>query len=115
MESVVRKLDRMAVRTLAEKNSAELVAIANAGGNTYQKSLEHQDKVDEFAATLTPEDAVAFMNMYAEELNACTQKMLDDTTVNLAKAQAANHTTEAAAGGFIWLFVLLFILFMVFK
>lgn len=114
MEDVVKKLDRMAVRVLAEKNSAELRVIANAGGNPYQKSLEHQDKINEFIATLMPEDAIAFLDMYTEELYACTQKTLDDTNVILANAQAVNHTAEAV-GGFIGLLVLLFILFMVFK
>lgn len=109
-----RRPDRMAIRALAEKNSAELKAIASAGGNVYQRSLEHQDEVNEYAATLTPEDAVAFLNMYTEELNACTQKTLDDTNVVLAKAQAENHTAEAV-GGFIGLLVLLLFLFMVFK
>lgn len=114
METAVKKLDRMAVRVLAEKNMAELMAIASAGGNPYQKSLEHQDMINGFAAALTSEEEVAFLNMYAEELNACSQKTQDDTNVILAKAQAANHTAEAA-GGLIALLFLFFILFMVFK
>lgn len=114
MSEGVRKLDRMAIRALAEKNSGELKAIASAGGNVYQKSLEHQDKINDYAATLTPEDAVAFMDMFSEELNACTQKTLDDTNVFLEKAQAANHSAETI-GGFIGLVVLLFVLFVIFK
>lgn len=72
MQNEVKKLDRMAVRALAERNFSELQAIANAGGNPHQKSLEHQDEINEFAYTLNQNDAVSFLNMYSEELNACT-------------------------------------------
>ena len=96
MENVVKKLDRMAVRALAERNFAELQTIANAGGNPHQKSLEYQDEISEFAHSMESDDAVAFLNMYTEELNACTQKIMDDTNMIVAKAEATSHITEAA-------------------
>lgn len=114
MQNVIKKLDRMSVRALAERNFTEMQTIAAAGGNSYQKSLEHQDEISEFAHSMESDDAIAFLNMYTEELNACNQKIADDTNMILSKAEATNHMVEAV-GGFIGLLVLLLVIFMVFK
>ncbi|WP_020592864.1 hypothetical protein [Kiloniella laminariae] len=73
-----RKIDRLAVRALAEKNSAELREFNNTGGNIYQKSLEHSDAIKEIASEMSEKDAIDFYNTYAEEIEACTKKTLDD-------------------------------------
>ncbi len=109
----VRKLNRQSVRALAEKNSAELFEIAKAGGNVYQRSLEQLDERDEFLATLSVDESIAFLTMYTEELNACTLKTEDDTNVMLAKMQAEDKAR--ATIGIIGLLLLLFVLFLVFK
>lgn len=114
MNEGIRKPDRMAIRVLAENNSAELRAVAEAGGNPYQKSLEHQDKINEFVATLSEDEAISFLNMYTDELNAITQKLLDDTEVINAKNEAKNHTAEAV-GGTVVLIFLFFIIYILFR
>lgn len=118
MDGQNRKLDRMAVRELAEKNSAELLAVAHAGGNVYQRSLEQQDRIDEIVASLSIEEATAFSSMYADELNACTQKTVDDTNLLVAKAEAREASAKVAGeaiGGVIALVVFIGILIAIFK
>jgi hypothetical protein len=83
--SLERKLDRQAVRKLAEKHSSELQKVANAGGNHYQVSLDQNDKVMEYAQSLSSEDHIAFLNMYAEELNAITSKKNDNANKLIAQ------------------------------
>ncbi|MBM1181197.1 MULTISPECIES: hypothetical protein [Pseudomonas] len=111
MEQVTRTLDRQAVRALAEGNTAELRQFAQAGGNVYQKSLEQSDKVRAHAAQLSDEDAAAFLNMYAEELDACTNKTLDDTR---AIQQNAENMGQIV-GGVIAAIVIIIFLAIVFK
>ena len=114
MDYLVRKPDRQAIRALAEKHHMEIKQVAMNGGNHYQLSLEHQDKINEFATHLSLEEATIFFTMYAEELNACTQKTVDDTSRTLASVEESNKSLEAA-GGAISLILLVLILFMIYK
>jgi hypothetical protein len=114
MQDEIKKVDRCAVRALAEKHSQELQQISNAGGNHYQTALDQQDNIVEFTSSMTEEDATAFINMYAEELDACTQTTIDKTNKILVETEANNHTVEAI-GGVIGFIILLFIIFSILK
>lgn len=105
MEQVTKKVDRLAVRALAEQNSAALLDFAKSGGNVYQKSLEQQDAINEIAAEMDEADAAEFLNTYAEELNACSMKTLDDV-------QVAHQEAEATGQIIGW--VIAFVVFIVF-
>jgi hypothetical protein len=109
-----RKPDRKAVRALAEMHSAELRAVAEAGGNPHQKSLDQKDQIYEFIETLSIEEKTAFLNMYSEEAEACTKQMVDGTHVALAKAEAESNSAQAVVG-IIGLVVLLVILNLIFN
>ena len=111
MDQFVRRPDRQAVRALAEKHAAELLEFARAGGNVYQKSLEQGDKVSEFTAKLSDEEAIAFLNMYAEELEACSNKTLDDTKVTQQNAENIGQIL----GGVIAIVVIVFFVAVVFN
>ncbi len=112
MSEEIKKLNRAAVRALAEKHSDELRQIASSGGNPYQASLDHQDKIDEFISSMSEDEAIAFIDMYTEEIDACTQNTEDETTRILAETEANNYTAEAI-GGFIGFAILLFIIFSI--
>ena len=114
MQDEIKKVDRCAVRALAEKHSQELQQVSNAGGNQYQAALDQQDNIVEFTSSMTEEDATAFIIMYAEELDACTQTTIDKTNKILVETEANNHTVEAI-GGVIGFIILLFIIFSILK
>jgi hypothetical protein len=114
MGITLESLDRPTIRALAEKNSAELREVAQSGGNVYQVSLDQQDKITEFSNTLSEEDAIKFLNMYSEELNACSSKTNDETAAVLAEAESSNQAA-AAIGGVIGFAALIFIIFMIFR
>ncbi|MEX1199682.1 MAG: hypothetical protein WEB02_02730 [Methylophaga sp.] len=114
MGITLEKLDRPSIRALAEKHSAELKDIAQSSGNVYQAALDQQDRVTEFSGTLSEEDAIKFLNMYSEELNACSSKTNDETAAVLAEVKSSNRAATAI-GGIIGLAVLSFIIFMVFR
>ena len=110
MSEEIRRLDRIAVRQLAEEHMKELREIATTGGNPYQTSLDQSDRVNQIASSMEETDATAFLNMYAEELNACTLKTNDETNQILAEAAAKNQSAEVVGGviGLIVLFIVLF-------
>lgn len=114
MQMETKKLDRATIRVLAEKNSAELLVVAKGGGNVYQKSLDQMDVVNEMAAAMTEDEAVLFLNMYSEELNACTQKTNDETNKILAEVATQNNTAEVV-GGVIGALILFTIIFLILK
>jgi hypothetical protein len=114
MGIALESLDRLSIRALAEKHSAELRDVAQSGGNVYQASLDQQDRITEFSSTLAEEDVIKFLNIYSEELEACSSKTNDETTALLAEAQSSNEAA-AAFGGFIGLAILILIIFMMFR
>jgi hypothetical protein len=110
--SEVINFDRKTVRALAEANSLELRNIALAGGNPYQKSLDQKDKINALVASMSEDDAVSFLNMYTEELNACTLKTNDETNQILIETASRNHSADVIAGtvGLIILFYVIFLM-----
>lgn len=110
METLQKKIDRLAVRALAEKHSAELREFASDGGNVYQKSLEQSDAVKEIASGMSEDDATDFYNTYAEELNACTQKTLDDVQVANQEAEI----TGQVIGGIVAIAIVVIFLVVIF-
>lgn len=114
LKDLDKKIDRNTIRKLAEKNSDELQDVSNLGGNIYQKSLEQQDKVNEYVATLNDTDAVKFMTMYSEELSACSNKKIDDANEILNEVNINNQNTEII-GNIIGFVILCVVLFFIFK
>jgi hypothetical protein len=67
---------------------------ALAGRNIHQLSLDRQNQVQAFAATLSPEDALKFWTLYGDEMQAVSQAVLDQA--NRTNAQtAAKHLQYA--------------------
>lgn len=121
MEDLGPQLDRKTIRALAEKNFIELQEVADAGGNHYQTSLDQQDRINEFVAKLSEDDAIFFMNIYAEELEACANKIMDDANNLLMEAEIKGQEAEIkgqnaeVVGGVIGVIILFLIFFLVFK
>lgn len=113
-KSLEEKIDRKSIRDLAEKYSIELQDVSNSGGNVYQTSLEQQDKINEFSVKLSEDDAITFMTIYSEELEACSKKKMDDANEILAEANANVQNTQVI-GNIVGIVIVLSALFFIFR
>lgn len=95
MSEPTRKLDRRIVRALVEKHSDERRQVLAAGGNVYQKTLDQQDRIDEFAASMTTDEAVAFYSMIEQETTALTLRLKDLTAKINLETEIKNRQTQA--------------------
>lgn len=96
---------------LAERNSVELQNVANAGGNVYQVSLEQQDEITAFSKKLSDDNAIKFMTLYAEELDAFTKKNIDDAN-KVLNEQAVNQSALGMLLAFAFFVVMIFVFFV---
>lgn len=90
----VRKIDRLAVRKLVQKNVDELHACSCSGTNAHQKALDQQDVLAEMVACLSVADQEAFYRVYAEEMNANTAQVEIQTSKLLLAAAQSNESAE---------------------
>lgn len=109
MNEMIRKLDRAAIRALAEKHMAELKAVAMEGGNPHQRSLDQQDRIDEYVATMTHEEAATFQSMYADELNACSAHVKFEAEAFVAQSQSLKPDPDFSLGVKVLIWIVAFI------
>ncbi|MDR2092298.1 MAG: hypothetical protein LBP58_03125 [Azoarcus sp.] len=101
-----RQLTRQEIREIVERDAAELLTVADAGGNVHQKSLDQTDAVQALAKTMPDEQA--FMAMYIEELNAHTAQV-ENKTHQINMDAATNAYNVQAVIVLIALFAILMI------
>lgn len=94
------------MRHLASQNSVLLRAAAASGRNAFQVGIDNSDKIRAYAKLLKPEEAVVFLNMYTEELNAITSQTKVETQRVLA-GNASRKLRGEAIGGAIGLLLLM--------
>lgn len=102
--------NRGSIRELARRYHEAAVATAKKGGNHYQLTLDQQDRVNAFAATLSEDDAVAFLTMYAEEVDALTKSLTDEAVA--LEAENARLAIPRAIGSAVTAAAILWILYM---
>lgn len=98
MGIALESLDRLSIRALAEKHSAELRDVAQSGGNVYQASLDQQDRITEFSSTLAEEDVIKYLNIYSEELEACSSKQMMRQPLFLLRRNLQMRLQQRSAG-----------------
>jgi len=100
-------IDRPSVRQFVAAHSQYLLDAIAAGRNPHEITLDRQDQVNAFAATLSASEAERFYNLYTEELNASTQASLDKTAH--LNAQVVAKTGQVTT----WLSLIVFFVFLV--
>ncbi len=70
---------RRDIRELVHSHQHEMRRIAGRGGNAHQLILDHQDKLEAFAKSLSPDAGIDFFRIYTEETNAITQHLIEET------------------------------------
>lgn len=110
-EQIEERIERNTIRLLAERNSVELQNVANAGGNVYQVSLEQQDEITAFSKKLSDDNAIKFMTLYAEELDAFTNKNIDDVN-KMLNEQAINQDALGMLLACAFFVVMIFVFFV---
>ena len=81
------------VRALVEKHSEERRQVLAERGNVYQTTLDQQDRIDAFAASMTEDEAVSFYSMVAEETTALTLRLNDLTAQLSLETEIKNRQT----------------------
>ncbi|SDQ57611.1 hypothetical protein SAMN04490192_1959 [Pseudomonas lundensis] len=89
-----RKVDRNAVRALATKESAEIMACAKAGGNVFQLTLDHQDAFDALIEPLPDAEKLALIKVHTQELNALTLHLKHSEAAAVSEAQERVGETD---------------------
>lgn len=106
---------RSEIREYVRVNGAELLSVAQSGGNVYQKSLDQQDEVDELIGHLDDDVKLRFLNIYTEELNARTAQLNQDTSVILENAAKAEQSSQNIGGIIALVIFLALALFIIIK
>lgn len=103
------RIDRQAVRHLVEQFTLAAQAAGERGENIHQWSLDQQDRVTEFAATLPEPDAALFWTLYAEEMDASSKAMLDKAhELNMQTAQVHMDAARSAGNFATWISIVAF-------
>ena len=107
-------IDRTSVRALVELESKHLYDVAVAEGNVHQASLDRQDQVQAYTASLNEADRQKFTTMYEQEVSASTQTARDAIAAIHAKAsaQAVQNLTNASQVGR-WVSIVLFFIVLI--
>lgn len=92
------QIDRTTVRRLVEEYTLAAQEAGARGENIHQWALDQQDKVTQYASTLSEPDANLFWTLYGEEMQAAANAINDQTAalnsqvtqVHLQKAQDAS-------------------------
>lgn len=87
------EITRERVRQFVESDSAYLRDAGDSGRNIRQLSLERQDQLNAFMATLSSSDLEHFAKLYTQEMQALTQTILGDAAKANVKATAVNVET----------------------
>ena len=91
-------IDRESVRQLVNGDSEYLSAALEDGKNIHQVTLDRQDQVHAYMASLCDADLQAFTKLYEEEMGASTRSILDKTaSINAnTNAQLMQNATQAS-------------------
>jgi len=111
----LNQIDRPAVRRLVEEYTSAAQEAGTRGENIHQWGLDQQDKVTQYAATLSEPDANLFWTLYGEEMQAAANAINDQTAalnaqvtqVHLQKAQDASNIAT-------WISIAAFFAFVIF-
>jgi CHASE3 domain sensor protein len=88
---------RAEVRDLVARETAEQREAIAGGGNPHQVRLDQRDKIIAYAALLSPDDGLAFVEMHTEEVIAETRQIETDTARVLAQTAAFEAQQNAKA------------------
>lgn len=83
---ITKPFKRNDIRALVKARHELMVQTAKNGKTLYEASLDLQDQAEAFISTWSIEDQIAFNNLSAEETNALTSKINDDTSKVLIDA-----------------------------
>lgn len=102
------KANRERLRALVALRNLKIKEVISSGGNHYQASLDLNDQFDEFISHTPALAKVAIYDTYAEELNASTAEMIDET--NRANSEAiTSEERNNLMGQVIGVLVIIFI------
>ncbi|RUR48789.1 hypothetical protein [Vreelandella populi] len=102
MGGIHEEITRPMVRVMVEKQNARLRKIAEEGGNVYQASTDYLDWLTEvYSASMTDEEKLKFWDLHAQEQEALTRHIQDntarveaETAELLKKHESAERTGE---------------------
>lgn len=94
MPNSEKKLNRSLVRAYVQKQMDEHGIAGERGEIVYQLSLDQSDYFNEILASLSPEDAIALMNIYTEELEAWAQMMNEKNRIRQAETDRIISETD---------------------
>ena len=109
------QIDRPTVRRLVEEYTLAAQEAGARGENIHQWSLDQQDKVTQYASTLSEPDATLFWTLYGEEMSASANTMNDKTAaLNAQAAQINIQTAQDASNVATWISIIAFFAFVIF-
>lgn len=109
------QIDRPTVRRLVEEYTRAAQDAGARGENIHQWSLDQQDKVTQYASTLSEPDATLFWTLYGEEMLASANTMNDKTAaLNAQTAQIHIQTAQDASNVATWISIAAFFGFVIF-
>jgi hypothetical protein len=109
------QIDRPTVRRLVEEYTLAAQEAGARGENIHQWSLDQQDKVTQYASTLSEPDATLFWTLYGEEMSASANTMNDKTAaLNAQAAQIHIQAAQNASNVATWISIIAFFAFVIF-
>ena len=85
------------------------------GENIHQWGLDQQDKVAEYASTLSEPDANLFWTLYGEEMQAAANAINDQTAaMNAQSAQIHLQAVQDSSNVATWVSIIAFFAFIIF-
>lgn len=109
------QIDRPTVRRLVEEYTLAAEKAGARGANIHQWGLDQQDKVTQFASTLSEPDANLFWTLYGEEMLASASAISDKTAaLNAHATQIHLQTAKDASNVATWISIAAFFAFVIF-
>lgn len=107
-------IDRESVRRLVSEDSEYLKSAMADGRNIHQVTLDRQDQIQEYMASLCDADLQTFIKLYEEEMSASTKAILDKTAAINANTSAqlmqnATHASQVAT----WISIAMFFVVLI--
>jgi hypothetical protein len=111
----LNQIDRPTVRRFVEEHLHAAQAAGARGENIHQWSLDQQDKVTQYASTLSESDATLFWTLYGEEMMASANTINDKTaTLNAQSTQIHLQAAQDASNVATWISIISFFAFIIF-
>jgi hypothetical protein len=107
-------ISRESVRALVASDSTYVLQAHAAGRNVHQVSLDRQDQINAYMATLSEDDLQRFLTLYLEEMNASTRAALDTTAaLNASTAEKQMQTAMQASQFGVCIALIVFFVFLI--